>query len=51
MQGTSFWHFLDQQGLRMRGVQVASTYPPDHEGPHTQILSGLGVPDGVVAAR
>lgn len=45
MQGTSFWHFLDQQGLRMRGVQVASTYPPDHEGPHTQILSGLGVPD------
>jgi predicted AlkP superfamily phosphohydrolase/phosphomutase len=45
MQGTSFWHYLDQQGLRTRGVQVASTYPPDHEGPHTQILAGLGVPD------
>src|SRR5262249_7052284 len=45
MQRTSFWHYLDQQGLRTRGVQVASTYPPDHEGPHTQILAGLGVPD------
>ncbi|MGQ0551650.1 MAG: alkaline phosphatase family protein [Planctomycetota bacterium] len=45
MQGTSFWHYLDQQGIRMRGIQVASTYPPDDEGPNTQLLSGLGVPD------
>jgi predicted AlkP superfamily phosphohydrolase/phosphomutase len=45
MQGTSFWHYLDQRGIRLRGVQVASTYPPDHEGPNTELLSGLGVPD------
>jgi predicted AlkP superfamily phosphohydrolase/phosphomutase len=45
MQGTSFWHYLDERGIRMRGVQVASTYPPDHEGEHTELLSGLGVPD------
>jgi predicted AlkP superfamily phosphohydrolase/phosphomutase len=45
MQGTSFWHYLDERGIRLRGVQVASTYPPDHEGPNTELLSGLGVPD------
>ncbi len=45
MQGTSFWHYLDARGIRTRGVQVASTYPPDAEGPNTQLLSGLGVPD------
>ncbi|HEX5009866.1 MAG TPA: alkaline phosphatase family protein, partial [Planctomycetota bacterium] len=45
MQGKSFWSYLDERGIRLRGVQVASTYPPDHEGPNTQLLSGLGVPD------
>jgi predicted AlkP superfamily phosphohydrolase/phosphomutase len=45
MQGTNFWTWLDEAGIRMRGVQVASTYPPDDEGPNTQLLSGLGVPD------
>lgn len=45
MQGTSFWKYLDEQGIRLRGVAVASTYPPDHEGEHTELLSGLGVPD------
>ncbi len=45
MQGTSFWHYLDERGIRLRGLQVASTYPPDHEGEHTELLSGLGVPD------
>jgi|GEM_PF-208899 len=45
MQGESFWSFLDARGIRLRGVQVASTYPPDHEGEHTELLSGLGVPD------
>ncbi|MHC5212240.1 MAG: alkaline phosphatase family protein [Planctomycetota bacterium] len=45
MQGTNFWSWLDEAGIRMRGVQVASTYPPDDEGPNTQLLSGLGVPD------
>ncbi len=45
MQGTFFWKYLDEQGIRLRGVQVASTYPPDHEGEHTELLAGLGVPD------
>jgi predicted AlkP superfamily phosphohydrolase/phosphomutase len=45
MQGTFFWKYLDEQGIRLRGVQVASTYPPDHEGENTELLAGLGVPD------
>jgi predicted AlkP superfamily phosphohydrolase/phosphomutase len=45
MQGKSFWSFLDQRGVRMRGIQIASTYPPDGEGPNTKLLSGLGVMD------
>jgi predicted AlkP superfamily phosphohydrolase/phosphomutase len=45
MQGTNFWTWLDDAGIRLRGVQVASTYPPDDEGPNTRLLSGLGVPD------
>lgn len=45
MQGTSFWSWLDERGIRLRGIQVASTYPPDHEGPNTELLSGLGVAD------
>ena len=45
MQGTSFWKWLDDRGIRLRGIQVASTYPPDHEGPNTELLSGLGVAD------
>ena len=45
MQGTSFWKWLDERGIRLRGIQVASTYPPDHEGPNTELLSGLGVTD------
>jgi predicted AlkP superfamily phosphohydrolase/phosphomutase len=45
MQGTNFWTWLDEAGIRMRGVQIASTYPPDDEGPNTRLLSGLGVPD------
>ncbi len=45
MQGVNFWDHLDAQGVRMRGIQVASTYPPDREGPNTQLLSGLGLPD------
>jgi len=45
MQGTSFWQWLDHDGIRLRGIQVASTYPPDHEGPNTELLSGLGVAD------
>jgi hypothetical protein len=45
MQGTSFWSYLDAIGVRTRGLQVASTYPPDHEGKHTKLLSGLGVMD------
>ncbi len=45
MQGTNFWSYLDSEGVRLRGIQVASTYPPDNEGPNTQLLAGLGVPD------
>ena len=45
MQGTNFWKFLDDDGVRMMGVQIASTFPPDEEGPATQLLSGLGVKD------
>jgi predicted AlkP superfamily phosphohydrolase/phosphomutase len=45
MQGTNFWTYLDRAGIRTRGVQVASTYPPDDEGPETHLLSGLGVMD------
>ena len=45
MQGTNFWSYLDDVGIRMTGVQVASTFPPDEEGPNTRILSGLGVKD------
>lgn len=45
MQGTNFWHHLDGTGVRMMGMQVASTFPPDDEPDNVQILSGLGVPD------
>ncbi len=45
MQGKSFWSYLDAIGIRTRGVAVASTYPPDDEGPQTELLSGLGVMD------
>ncbi len=45
MQGTSFWSYLDGIGVRTRGIQIASTYPPDHEGKNTELLSGLGVMD------
>jgi len=45
MQGTSFWSYLDGIGVRTRGIQIASTYPPDHEGENTELLSGLGVMD------
>jgi len=45
MQGTNWWTYLDAAGVRTTGVQVASTYPPDDEGPNTRLLSGLGVPD------
>ncbi|GJM21110.1 MAG: hypothetical protein DHS20C15_10250 [Planctomycetota bacterium] len=45
MQGTNFWTHLDAAGVRMMGVQVASTFPPDNEGPNTKLLSGLGVKD------
>jgi hypothetical protein len=45
MQGRSFWSYLDELGVRTRGIQIASTYPPDDEGEHTQLLSGLGVMD------
>ncbi len=44
-QGTNFWSHLDQAGVRMRGIHVPVSYPPDREGPNTQLLSGLGVPD------
>ncbi len=44
-QGTNFWSHLDAAGVRMRGVTVPVSYPPDREGPNTTILSGLGVPD------
>lgn len=45
MQGTNFWTHLDEAGIRMMGVQAASTSPPDDEGPNTLLLSGLGVKD------
>jgi len=45
MQGTNFWSYLDEQGVRLTGIQVASTFPPDDEGPATRLLSGLGVKD------
>lgn len=45
MQGTNFWTYLDRAGIRMRGIAVPSTYPPDDEGPNTELLSGLGVMD------
>ncbi len=45
MQGTNWWSYLDTQGVRMTGVQVASTFPPDNEGDNTRLLSGLGVKD------
>jgi predicted AlkP superfamily phosphohydrolase/phosphomutase len=45
MQGTNFWTYLDEAGIRMRGIAVPSTYPPDDEGPNTELLSGLGVMD------
>lgn len=45
MQGTNWWSYLDDAGLRLLGLQIASTYPPDDEGPHTRLLSGLGVKD------
>ncbi len=45
MQGTNFWTYLDRAGVRLRGVQVSSTYPPDDEGDATTLLSGLGVSD------
>jgi predicted AlkP superfamily phosphohydrolase/phosphomutase len=45
MQGTNWWSYLDQRGVRLTGVQVASTFPPDTEGPNTRLLSGLGVKD------
>jgi hypothetical protein len=45
MQGTNFWSYLDQAGIRTRGIAVPSTYPPDDEGPNTELLSGLGVMD------
>lgn len=45
MQGTNFWKYLDEAGVRMTGVQIASTFPPDEEGPNTRLLSGLGVKD------
>ena len=45
MQGTNWWSYLDQKGVRLTGVQVASTFPPDTEGPNTRLLSGLGVKD------
>lgn len=45
MQGTNWWSYLDAQGVRLTGVQVASTFPPDNEGENTRLLSGLGVKD------
>jgi len=45
VQGTSFWRHLDGQGVRMMGIQVASTFPPDDEPDSVKLLSGLGVPD------
>lgn len=45
MQGTNFWKHLDGAGVSIMGIQVASTFPPDHEGPNTRLLSGLGVKD------
>ncbi|HYN64086.1 MAG TPA: alkaline phosphatase family protein [Candidatus Limnocylindrales bacterium] len=45
VQATSFWSWLDERGVRLRGIQIASTYPPDNEGPNTELLSGLGVFD------
>jgi predicted AlkP superfamily phosphohydrolase/phosphomutase len=45
MQGTNFWTYLDEAGVRLTGIQIASTFPPDEEGPQTRLLSGLGVKD------
>jgi predicted AlkP superfamily phosphohydrolase/phosphomutase len=45
MQGTNWWNYLDEAGVRLTGVQVATTFPPDAEGPNTRLLSGLGVKD------
>jgi len=45
MQGTNWWSYLDNEGVRLTGVQVASTFPPDNEGDNTRLLSGLGVKD------
>ncbi len=45
MQGTNWWKHLDEDGVRLMGLQIASTFPPDDEGPQTKLLSGLGVKD------
>lgn len=45
MQGTNWWTYLDDAGVRVMGIQVAATFPPDEEGPNTKLLSGLGVKD------
>jgi predicted AlkP superfamily phosphohydrolase/phosphomutase len=45
MQGENFWRHLDKLGVRTMGIQIASTFPPDEEGPNTRLLSGLGVKD------
>lgn len=45
VQSDAWWTHLDAQGIRVRGVQLASTYPPDDEGPNTTLLAGLGVTD------
>jgi len=45
MQGTNWWEYLDAVGVRFMGLQLASVSPPDREGPHTQLLAGLGLKD------
>ena len=45
MQGVPWWRHLDAAGLRFMGMQVAMTFPPDDEGPHTSLLPGLGLKD------
>src|SRR5262245_20734999 len=45
-RGTPFWKRLSEKGIPTVGLAVPITFPfPDHDLPHTKMLSGLGVPD------
>lgn len=46
VRGTPFWKRLSEKGIRTVGLSVPITFPfPEHDLPHTKMLSGLGVPD------